>query len=69
MEVFSDGETNKNINKNKSAIRQRAAETYADLPERAPTNPIIVPVKAHPWEARATFNPTAIELAGEVHIL
>lgn len=32
-------------------------------------NPIIVPIKEHPWEAKATFNPGAIYLNGKVHIL
>ncbi|MBT9169316.1 MAG: 1,4-beta-mannosyl-N-acetylglucosamine phosphorylase [Syntrophomonadaceae bacterium] len=36
---------------------------------RAKENPIIVPNKAHNWEAKATFNPGAIYLKGEVHLL
>jgi len=36
---------------------------------RAKENPIIRPVKNHPWEAKATFNPAAIYLEGSVHII
>lgn len=32
-------------------------------------NPIISPIKEHPWERKATFNPTAIDLAGKIHII
>ncbi|MFA6254286.1 MAG: hypothetical protein WC640_03540 [Candidatus Paceibacterota bacterium] len=32
-------------------------------------NPIIAPQKDNPWEAKATFNPAAIYLAGKVHLL
>ncbi len=37
--------------------------------DRAKENPIIQPVKDHPWEAKATFNPAAIYLEGKVHLL
>jgi predicted GH43/DUF377 family glycosyl hydrolase len=36
---------------------------------RAKENPIISPIKDHPWEAKATFNPAAIYLEDKVHIL
>ena len=36
---------------------------------RAKENPIIVSIKDHPWEAKATFNPGAIYLDGKVHII
>jgi predicted GH43/DUF377 family glycosyl hydrolase len=36
---------------------------------RAPGNPIIQPRPENPFEARATFNPAAIDLGGSVHIL
>lgn len=36
---------------------------------RAKENPIISPIKDHPWEAKATFNPAAIYLENKVHIL
>jgi predicted GH43/DUF377 family glycosyl hydrolase len=36
---------------------------------RAAENPIIVPDKAHGWEAKAVFNPAAIRLEDRVHIL
>lgn len=32
-------------------------------------NPIITPIGTHSWEAKATFNPAAIDLGGKVHIL
>ncbi len=32
-------------------------------------NPIITPIPEHEWEARSTFNPTAIYLDNKVHIL
>lgn len=32
-------------------------------------NPIITPIPEHEWEAKATFNPTAIYLDNKVHIL
>lgn len=37
--------------------------------KRVPNNPIIVPDQSHKWEAKATFNPAAIDLGGKVHIL
>ncbi len=37
--------------------------------KRAEENPIITPDKKHPWEAKATFNPAAIRLGGNTHIL
>jgi predicted GH43/DUF377 family glycosyl hydrolase len=36
---------------------------------RGPDNPILAPVAAHPWEAKATFNPGALLLDGTVHIV
>jgi predicted GH43/DUF377 family glycosyl hydrolase len=32
-------------------------------------NPIITPIPEHEWEAKATFNPTAIYLDNKVHII
>ncbi len=32
-------------------------------------NPIITPIKEHPFESKATFNPAAIYLQGRVHII
>lgn len=37
--------------------------------KRSSTNPIITPIKSHPWEAQATFNPAAIYLKDRIHIL
>ena len=36
---------------------------------RAKTNPILKPKKENPWEAFSTFNPAAIYLDGEIHIV
>lgn len=36
---------------------------------RAKENPIISPIKDHPWESKATFNPAAIYLNGKVHLV
>lgn len=36
---------------------------------RAMENPLITPIKEHPWESKATFNPAALYLDGNVHIL
>lgn len=35
---------------------------------RAKENPILSPLPAHPWEAKATFNPAALYLDGKVHL-
>ncbi len=37
--------------------------------KRNPSNPIIFPNQNNKWEAKATFNPAAIDLDGKVHIL
>ncbi len=37
--------------------------------QRAEENPIIKPIKDHPWESKATFNPGALYLRGKVHIM
>lgn len=37
--------------------------------KRAKKNPIITPIKDHPWESKATFNPAAIYENGKVHIV
>lgn len=39
------------------------------LATRTNENPIIVPNSAHPWEAKATFNPGALYLDGTVHLM
>ncbi len=36
---------------------------------RAEENPIIKPIKDHPWESKATFNPGALYLQRKVHII
>lgn len=37
--------------------------------KRVERNPVIIPDPNHSWEAKATFNPAAIDLGNEVHIL
>jgi len=37
--------------------------------KRFPQNPIIAPMPEHPWEAKATFNPAAIQIGQTTHIL
>ena len=37
--------------------------------QRSLKNPIILPNKAHPWEARATFNPAVLRIRNTTHIL
>lgn len=36
---------------------------------RSEENPIIQPIREHPWESKATFNPGAVHLQGRVHII
>ena len=43
-------------------------DTFVKL-QRAKENPIVTPIKDHPWEAKLTFNPAAIYLDGKVHLL
>jgi len=40
-----------------------------ELAERAKENPILKPVPEHAWEKKAVFNPAALDLNGDVHIL
>jgi predicted GH43/DUF377 family glycosyl hydrolase len=37
--------------------------------KRSEKNPIIVPIKKHAWEAKATFNPAVLRIADKTHIL
>ena len=37
--------------------------------QRFEGNPIITPVRNHSWQAKATFNPAAVQLGGRIHIL
>ena len=37
--------------------------------KRYKKNPIIAPIAKHAWERKATFNPAAIELDGNIHIV
>jgi predicted GH43/DUF377 family glycosyl hydrolase len=44
-------------------------ERRVELSVRAKENPILKPIKEHPWESKAVFNAAAIELDGTIHIL
>lgn len=37
--------------------------------KRLAHNPVMLPIEEHGWEAKAVFNPAAIDLKGKVHIL
>lgn len=37
--------------------------------QRSLNNPIITPIKSHPWEAQATFNPAALRIRNTTYIL
>ena len=43
--------------------------THALMFQRQKENPIIAPIKNHAWESQATFNPAAINLEGNIHIV
>lgn len=44
-------------------------ERRVELVERFKGNPILRPIAEHPWERRAVFNPTAIDIDGTIHVL
>ncbi len=44
-------------------------ETARKYVVRFEGNPILTPIKNHPWEAKAVYNPAAIELGGKIHII
>lgn len=44
-------------------------ERRVELAKRAKENPVLTPIAGHPWEARAVFNPAALDLGGKVHLL
>ena len=37
--------------------------------KRFETNPLLLPIENHTWEAKAVFNPATIEIDGKIHIL
>ncbi|MBX4191917.1 hypothetical protein KW798_00290 [Candidatus Parcubacteria bacterium] len=43
-------------------------ERRVELVERYKGNPILSPVKDHPWESRAVFNSAALDLGGKIHL-
>ena len=44
-------------------------ERRVELAMRAKENPILKPLAEHPWESKAVFNPTALDIDGTVHLL
>ena len=36
---------------------------------RSEKNPILEPIKDHPWENKAVFNPAALDIGGKIHIV
>jgi len=49
-------------------IKYMAEQGKLDI-KRFPGNPIIIPRPGLSWEEKGTFNPTAIDLGGKIHIL
>lgn len=56
-----------NINDLLGTMRRETSSKWSF--KRDPGNPIIKPIKAHPWESKATFNPAAIRIGTTTHIL
>ena len=53
-----------------TALFEKLLETKKTITlSRAKENPIITPIKERSWESKATFNPAAIFLDGQVHIV
>lgn len=50
-------------------LRSMQSEKRDKVVQRLEKNPIITPDPSHDWEAKATFNPAAINLHGKIHIL
>lgn len=50
-----------------SSMRLEIKDNYSF--KRSTKNPIISPIKENGWEAKAVFNPAAIDLGGKVHLL
>ena len=63
----------KALSKRKSAPKRRTRATKKAVPQlalnRYEGNPIITPHEAHAWESKATFNPSAVEDEGKVHLV
>jgi hypothetical protein len=52
----------------KKILKKKAAKKPKAILERHINNPIIKP-SFYPWESKATFNPTAFQSDGKVHII
>jgi beta-1,2-mannobiose phosphorylase / 1,2-beta-oligomannan phosphorylase len=49
---------------------KKTTKKVATVPlQRSENNPIIEPIMDRPWESKATFNPTAMEHEGKIHII
>src|SRR3989344_4800164 len=57
-----------NLNDLLETMREEKANSRWHF-NRSPKNPIIIPNKAHPWEAKATFNPAVLRIRDTTHIL
>jgi predicted GH43/DUF377 family glycosyl hydrolase len=56
-----------NINDLMGTIRPETSSRWSF--KRSVLNPIIIPNKKHPWEAKATFNPAVLRIRNTTHIL
>ena len=53
----------------KDLLRSMSVARRHNSVTRFKKNPILTPIKDHPWESKAIFNPAAIELGGKTHLL
>ena len=56
-----------NLNDLMGTIRPETSSRWSF--KRSVLNPIIIPNKKHPWEAKATFNPAVLRIRNTTHIL
>ncbi len=59
----------KNLKEVEKGEKINDEEIIESILERVPENPIMSPQNHLPWEAKATYNPTAIEYDGTIHII
>ncbi|MBI2591425.1 MAG: hypothetical protein HYW34_01985 [Candidatus Brennerbacteria bacterium] len=53
----------------KEFVNELISPSCSALVKRFSDNPIIKPAGEHPWEAKAVFNPGAVDLGGRIHLL
>lgn len=53
----------------KDFIKELVSPSCSTLVKRFSDNPIFKPMSEHPWEAKAVFNPGAVDLGGRIHLL